>query len=192
VSYPGTPPESSRAQRVLQLLGLGVLTSAAVAYAPYAGIALVATVVLVLRTASVTRQRHGRRRLIRGRARWYDVPTTTLSLPGYVVLAFFGALSAVAVATLSALAMFSLGYLFGQPEQTKLLMAGAGFTPALWWGPGSGRLREMTRAMVTRSARSEFGGWFVAGMCLLLAAGLVALLLNGGPNWAPAVSGPLN
>jgi serine/threonine protein kinase len=192
VSYPGTPPESSRAQRVLQLLGLGVLTSAAVAYAPYAGTALVATVVLVLRTASVTRQRHGRRRLIRGRARWYDVPTTTLSLPGYVVLAFFGALSAVAVAALSALAMFSLGYLFGQPEQTKLLMAGAGFTPALWWGPGSGRLREMTRAMVTRSARSEFGGWFVAVMCLLLAAGLVALLLNGGPNWAPAVSGPLN
>ena len=65
-----------------------------VAYAPYAGTALVAAVVLLLRTASVTRQRHGRRRLVRGRPRWYDVPTTTLSLPGYLLLALFGALVA--------------------------------------------------------------------------------------------------
>ena len=192
VPYPGPPPESSRAQQVLQLLGLALVTGAAVAYAPYAGTALVAAVVLALRTASVARQRHGRRRLVRGRARWYDVPTTTLSLPGYLLLALFGAMSVIAVATLCGLAMFSLGYLFAQPVDTRLLMAGVGFTPALWWGPGSGRLREMSRLLVTRTARSEFGGWFVVVMCLLLAAGLVALLLNGGPTWGPAPSGPLS
>ena len=75
----------SRAQVVLQLLGLGALTGALVGYAPYAGTALVATVVLLLRTASVSRQRHDRRRMIRGRPRWYDVPTTTLSMPGYLL-----------------------------------------------------------------------------------------------------------
>ncbi len=185
-----TPRQSSRVQRVFQLVGLGVLTSALVGYAPYAGVALVALVVLVLRTASVTRQRHGRRRLVRGRPRWYDVPRTTLSLPGYALLAFFGACVVIAGASLAGLAMFSLGYLLGQPVDVGLVMAGLGFTPALWWGPGSGRLREMTRGLVARSARSEFGGWFVAAMCLLGAAVLLGLLLGQGPNWAPALSAP--
>ncbi|MET0998778.1 MAG: serine/threonine-protein kinase [Marmoricola sp.] len=190
VPYPAPPRESSKAQRALQLVGLGVLTSALVGYAPYAGTAFVALLVLLLRTASVTRQRHGRRRLVRGRPRWYDVPTTTLSLPGYLLLAFFGAVAVVAVAGLAALAMFSLGYLLGQPVEVGMVLAGLAFTPALWWGPGSGRLREVTRGLVTRTSRSEFGGWLVVAMCGLGTAVLLGLLLNGGPNWAPAVGAP--
>jgi hypothetical protein len=189
VPFPGVRPES-RAQRVLQLLGLGALTSAVVSYAPYAGTALVATLVLLLRTASVARQRHGRRRLIRGRARWYDVPTTTLSMPGYLLLALLGAVALVAVAGLCAVAMFSLGYLLVQPLETRMILGGLGFAAALWWGPGSGRLREMTRGMASRTARSEFGGWLVTAMSLLGVAVLVALLLSGGPTWAPSVSAP--
>lgn len=185
------PPERpSRSQQLLQLLGLGALTSALVGYAPYAGTALVAVLVLLLRTASVTRQRHGRRRLIRGRPRWYDVPTTTLSMPGYLLLALFGALMVVAAAVFSGVALFSLAYLLGQPLAVGMLMAGLGFTPALWWGPGSGRVREVTRGLVARTARSEFGGWFVVAMCALGTAVLVGLLLSGGPNWAPQVSAP--
>jgi serine/threonine protein kinase len=188
--YPLSTKGDSRAQQVLQLLGLGALTSALVAYAPYAGTAVVATLVLLLRTASVTRQRHGRRRVIRGRPRWYDVSKTTVSTPGYLLLAFSGALTAVAAASLTALAMFSLGYLLGQPADISMLMAGLGFTPALWWGPGSGRLREVTRGMVSRTARSEFGGWFVIAMSVLGTAVLLGLLLTVGPNWAPALSAP--
>ena len=195
---PATAPASvrsprkdpGRTQQVLQVLGLGALAAATVAYAPYAGTALVATVALALRTASVTRQRHGRRRLVRGRARWYDVPATTLALPGYLVLALFGALMLVLVAGLAGLAMFSLAYLFGRPATTGMVLAGVGFSLALWWGPGSGRLREITRGIVNRTSRTEFGGWFVVVMCLLGAAGLLTLLLNVGPNWAPAVSAP--
>ncbi len=182
VLYPGPPPEASRAQRVGQLLGLAAVTAAAVAYAPYAGIAAIAVLVLVLRTASVTRQRHGRRRHLRGRPRWYDVPLSTLALPGYLLLALFGAVAVVAVAVLSGLALFSLGYLLDQPLTTNLLLAGVGFTPALWWGPGSGRVRETTRAMVTRTARSELGGWLVVVLSTLLTAALVGLLLTGGPQ----------
>jgi serine/threonine protein kinase len=189
VPYPAPRPES-KAQRVLQLLGLGLLTSALVGYAPYLGTGLVAAVVLLLRTASVTRQRHGRRRTLRGRARWYDVPTTTLSMPGYVVLAFFGTLVLLLGASLTGLAMFSLGYLLSQPIATGLVLAGLGFAPALWWGPGSGRVREMTRGLVTRTARSEFGGWFVTAMSVLGAAVLFGLLLGDGPTWAPALSAP--
>lgn len=185
-----TPRESSRSQRVLQLFGLGAVTTALVAYAPYAGTALVAILVLALRTASVTRQRHGRRRLMRGRARWYDVPTTTVSLPGYLLLAFFGTVTLLLSAAFVGVAMFSLAYLLGRPTSGGMVLAGVGFTPVLWWGPGSGRVREMTRGMVTRSARSEFGGWFVVVMCVLATAVLLGLLLSGGSDWAPAVSPP--
>ena len=189
-SWPETPKAPSRTQVVLQLLGLGALTSALVGYAPYAGTALVATVVLLLRTASVSRQRHDRRRMVRGRPRWYDVPTTTLSMPGYVLLAFFGALTLVTLAAFCALAMFSLAYLLDQPVAVGMVMAGLGFAPVLWWGPGSGRLREVTRGLVTRTARSEFGGWLVVAMCALGTAVLIGLLLSGGPNWAPALTAP--
>ena len=144
---------ASGPQRLLQLLGLGALTGSAVAYAPYLGTALVGIVVLTLRTASVTRQRHGRRQMIRGRAKWYDVPTTTLSTPGYVVLAFFGALADLVLAMLCGLAMFSIGFLAGQPPRISLVLAGIGFVPALWWGPGSGRLREVVRGLVVRTAQ---------------------------------------
>ena len=175
---------------MLQLLGLGLLCGATVAYAPYLGTALVAAFVLLLRTASVTRQRHGRRQLVRGRARWYDIPKTTVSTPGYLVLALFGSLSLVGAAALVALAIFSLGYLFAQPVAPSLAAAGLGFAAALWWGPGSGRLREMTRGLVRRTAATEFGGWFVVVMSVLGAAVLLGLLFSGGPNWAPAVTAP--
>ena len=145
---------------------------------------------LLLRTASVTRQRHGRRLLIRGRPRWYDVPKTTLAMPIYLLLALFGALVLVLVAGLAGAAMFSAAYLFAQPVTTGMVMAGLGFTAALWWGPGSGRLREVTRGLVTRTAGTELGGWFVVVMCLLATAVLVALLLDSGPNWTPALSAP--
>jgi serine/threonine protein kinase len=180
----------SGTQRILQLLSLGALTSAAIAYAPYVGTAAVATFVLLLRTASVTRQRHGRRRLIRGRPRWYDVPKTTLAMPIYLLLALFGALVLVLVAGLAGAAMFSAAYLFAQPVTTGMVLAGVGFTVALWWGPGSGRLREVIRGAVARTASTELGGWFVVVMCLLATAVLVALLLDSGPNWTPALSAP--
>src|SRR4051794_6866713 len=187
---PAFPRDPSRWQRRLQLLGLGLLTGATVAYAPYLGTALVAAIVLLLRTASVARQRHGRRQLVRGGPRWYDVPTTTVSTPGYLVLALFGSLALVSVAALVALALFSVGYLFDQPLAPSLAMSGLGFATALWWGPGSGRVRELTRGLVTRAARTEFGGWLVVAMSVLGTAVLLGLLFSGGPNWSPYLNAP--
>ncbi len=184
------PRDSSRVQQVLQLLGLGALTAATIAYAPYAGTALVGIVVLVLRTVSVTRQRHARRRLLRGRTTWYDVPATTLALPIYLLVALVGTLVLLFGAAFTALGMYSLGYVLGQPLRVDLVLAGLGFVPALWWGPGATRLRESTRGLVVRTSRSEFGGWFVVVACLLGAAVMLGLLLDSGPNWAPALSPP--
>ncbi len=189
-SSPAGQRDASRPQRVLQLLGLGALSTATVAFAPYLGAGLVALIVLLLRTASVTRQRHGRRQLIRGRATWWDVPRTTLSTPAYLLLAVFGSVSLVLIAGLVWLGVFSLGYLASQPLAPTLAAAALGFTTALWLGPGSGRLREMTRGLVTRTASTEFGGWFVVGMSTLGSVVLLGLLVSGGANWAPALSAP--
>jgi hypothetical protein len=190
VALAPTPRQPNRTQQRLQLLGLGALAAGVVAWAPYAGTMLVATLVLVLRTVSVARQRHGRRRLIRGRPRWYDVPTTAMSTPGYLLLALLGTLMLVVSAFFTAIAMFSLAYLLGQPTTVGLVMAGLGFAPVLWWGPGSSRVREVLRAATARTSRTEFGGWFVVGMAALGTAVMLGLLLSGGPNWAPAAAAP--
>ena len=184
------PPRENKGLRVLQLLGLGVLTGSLVAAAPYSGVALVTVLVLLLRTVSVTRQRHGRRQLLRGRPRWYDVPTTTLSSPGYLVLASFGTVGLVVGAAFVGVAMFSLAYLLREPVTTGMLMAGAGFVPTLWWGPGSGRVREVTRGAVRITARSQAVAWLVVAACLLGSAVLLGMLGQGGPSWAPAVGPP--
>ncbi|MCW2868313.1 MAG: serine/threonine protein kinase, partial [Marmoricola sp.] len=195
-AYPPAPSAyapvdpGSRTQQRLQHLGLGALAGATVAYAPYLGLGLVALVVLGLRTVSVARQRHGRRRMLRGRSRWYDVPVTTLGTPGYVAVAAVGTVGLVVLAALVALALFSVGYLAGQPVAVGLTLAGLGFAPALWWGPGSDRLVETVRRSTTATSRSEWWGWFVAGTSTVLAAVLLALLFGSGPNWAPGLHAP--
>lgn len=182
----------SRPQRWLQLAGLGALATALVAYAPYLGTALVALVVLVLRSVSVGRQRAARRLRLRGRSRWYDAPLSVLASPTYAARALGGTLAGVVLGGFVGLAMFSVGYLASQPLSTGLVLAGIGLSATLWWGPGSSRLRETTYAVVDRTARSEFGGWLLGVMALLGAAGLLALLLSSGANWAPALDAPLD
>ena len=44
--------------------------------------------------------------------------------------------------------------------------------------------------MTARTARTEFGGWFVVAMCVLGTAVLLGLLFSSGPNWAPELSAP--
>jgi hypothetical protein len=190
---PGEPPaldRGSRAQRRFQLLGLGAVTAAAIGYAPYAATILVALVVLALRAWSIGRERHTRRRTIRGRARWFDVPATTLSTPGYLVLALFGALLLVGWAAAAAIAFGVIEAVVGPPLQVGMLLLGVVFTAALWWGPGADRVRKLTGDAASRFSRSEYAGLFVIGMCVVLGAVLVAAALGAGPNWGPATGAP--
>jgi predicted Ser/Thr protein kinase len=186
----GVEDEGSRAQRRLQLVGLGLVTAAAVAYAPYAGTLLVALVVLSMRTLSIGRERHARRRMIRGRAKWYDVPTTTVSTPGYAALALGGTLLLVGWAAGAAVAFGVLAAIVGPPLPIGMLLVGLVFTGALWWGPGSGRVKQLTLRTFARTSRGEYAGLFVIGMCVVATAVLVAALLGTGPTWAPATGSP--
>ena len=48
----------------------------------------------------------------------------------------------------------------------------------------------MIRGLTTRTAATEFGGWFVVAMSVLGGAVLLGLLFSGGPNWAPQLDAP--
>jgi hypothetical protein len=151
---------------------------------------LVAVVVLALRAWSIGSERHTRRREVRGRARWFDVPATTLSTPGYLVLAAVGALLLVGWAAAAAVAFGVVEAVAGAPLQVGMLLLGVVFTAALWWGPGADRVRQLTGDAATRFSRSEYAGLFVIGMTVVLSAVLVAAALGAGPNWGPATGPP--
>lgn len=174
--------------RSLQLLGLAVAVAAGIASAPVLGLLAVGGVALLLRTFSVTRQRHARRALVRGgRTRWFDIPVTTLSTPGYVVLAAGGALALLVLAGLVGLGAVAIATLAGQSREAAVLIGGAVVAPSLWWGPGSARVREVVRPLLPRTQGLAV---LVAGLGLVAAVGLVAVLATEGPNWAPFTGAP--
>ena len=182
----------SGTQRILQLLGLGALTSAADRLrAVRRDGGAWPRFVLLLRTASVTRQRHGRRRLIRGRPRWYDVPKTTLAMPGYLLLALFGALVLVLVAGLARSGACSRRPTCSPSPSRRGWCWRVGLHRRALVGAGiRAPARGHPRRGDTHGRSTELGGWFVVAMCLLATAVLVALLLDAGPNWTPALSAP--
>ncbi|MDQ6934066.1 MAG: serine/threonine protein kinase [Actinomycetota bacterium] len=174
----------------LGLCGAGLFASALAAYAPYAGTALVVFVAAMLRLASVVAQRHGRRQALRGRPRWYDVPMSVLASPGYLVLSLVGTvvlgLSAVTVAAATAVAMA----IVKPPQAMGLVIVGVALVLALWWGPGSSRVREMARRS-TRPLGGEPGRSRVAlAIGIAGAVVLIAALASKGPTWAPKTGAP--
>lgn len=189
---PADEPRTDRFQRLALMAALIALTSGLVALAPYVGLALVAIGVILLRTISVTGERHGLRRIVRGHPKWYDVPATGVSTPWYLLIGAFGALTTVLWGALAAVATGALLYLAHVRHQPGLLVMGLVFTIAMWWGPGSTRLRAVTRGYVWRASTGGGATWFVA--VLLALAGLVcaATLMSKGAIWAPLDDAPWN
>lgn len=179
-----------RTQRRALMAGIVGASAGMVAYAPYFGTFLVALVVLGLRTASVTRQRHAVRRIVRGRAKWTDVPRTTIGTPWYAVVALGGTLAAIGWGIGAAVAVGLLLYLFGLGVVPGLGVMGVVLSLSLWWGPGSGRLRESTRRLVDRTAQGTWQGWFAVGSLALLTVVLAITLVSQGPDWAPNAGAP--
>ncbi|GAB3259444.1 hypothetical protein GCM10027425_21820 [Alteromonas gracilis] len=179
-----------RTQRRALMAGLVGASAGMIAYAPYFGTFLVALVVLALRTVSVTRQRHAVRRIVRGRAKWTDVPRTTLGTPWYAVVALGGTLAAIGWGIGASVAVGLLLYLFGLGVVPGLGVMGVVLTLSLWWGPGSGRLRETTRRLVDRTAQGTWQGWFAVGSLALLTVVLGATLVSQGPDWSPNAGAP--
>lgn len=174
--------------RAMQLLGIALAVAAGIAAAPVLGLVAVGGAALLLRTFSVTRQRHAHRVFVRGgRTRWFDVPVTTLSTPGYVLLAAGGATALVVFAGLVGLGATAIATLAGQAREAAVLVGGAVVAPALWWGPGSARVREVVRPVLPRTQGLAV---LVTALGLVVAAGLVAVLAMEGPDWSPFGGAP--
>lgn len=184
------PTRAEKTWRSGQRLALGFMLVVAFASAPALVGSAVAMVVLSLRTASLTRQRHQRRQSLRGRARWYDVPTTTLSLPGYLLMAAAGTALLVTFAAVMAACVALIAHVAGRNDDTALLLGGMAAVPSLWWGPGSSRVREMVDPVIRHSARSTRDAALVVALGVVVALALLTLLGVNGPNWEPLSGAP--
>ncbi|HEY6934558.1 MAG TPA: serine/threonine-protein kinase [Marmoricola sp.] len=188
---PGAPPGPARPRRQrLALLGIGLLGAALVGFAPYLGGAVLAALVALLRLASVTAERHARRQRLRGRTRWYDVPASTLGLPLYLVISLVGTVLLLGWSVLVAIAVGFIEKLFGVPLVGGVLVVGAAYVLALWWGPGSARVREMGRRGTRALGGESSAALVVVALVLGAAVVLVVALSASGPSWSPQPSAP--
>lgn len=184
------PPRERRALHRLALLGLGLAAVGLVALAPYAGALLLGLLATVARLGSVTRQRHQRRRDLRGRPRWYDVPASTVSVPGYLLISLAGTGVLLAWAAATAIAAAAVLFAVQVPVRTGLVLDALVLVASLWWGPGSGRVREMTRLTTRPLSREGRAAPIAFGIGLAACVVFVSLLATQGPNWAPAQAAP--
>lgn len=184
-------PTTHRAGRQrFGLFGLGAAVTGLVALAPWLGSLIVAAVVMALRFSSVTAERHRLRQHYRGRVRWFDLPVSILSTPGYLVLSLGGSLALLLWTAAAVTAVGGILMLFGPPLWIGLGVAGVVFTWCIWWGPGSTRLRRTTKRMTAAWSRDPRSGTMAGVIGVLLAVVLLSALAANGPIWSPATSAP--
>ena len=173
----------------LLLAGFGVI-GAGVALAPYVALLLVALLVWLLRSGSMAASSAGLRRRTRG-IKWYDGAQVLLAAPWHAVASIPGALLLVGWSLGLALAAALLCFAVAAAMLTSLGIIGVVLAAALWWGPGSRRLRgPVQRISYPVSARPLM--WFFAMLMTLAAAtGLAAAATAQGPDWRPADDRPL-
>jgi len=187
---PGSPSTGAALRRSALLVAALAAVAFGFAAAPYLSIAVLAVLALLLRTVSWTADSARARRLARGGRRWYDPVLTALSALWYLVVATVGTLLLALCSAFLALLVGLAYLLFGAPLAPGLLLVGAVLGLAVWWGPGSARLRAPARRMVTRLAGSPRSGW-PAVAALAVAALLCAWFARtSGADWAPAAGSP--
>ncbi len=187
---PPTPlPTSERVRRAV-LVGAGcLLTGAAVVAAPWVALAAVVLVVWLLRSASLAASAAGARRWQRGR-RWYDAPQLLLSAPWHLARAIPGAVVLLLWAAGLAVAAALVCYAVGTSVPLALVVTGLTLAPALWWGPGAGRLRGPL-GRVVHPVSHRVWPWLAATAAVLaLAVGCGLYAESRGPSWTPGRDHP--
>jgi hypothetical protein len=174
---------------VLVVAGAAV-AGAGVAVAPYVTIALLVVVTWLLRSGSLAGSAAGARRQLRG-TRWYDAPQLLLATPWHAVAAVPGVLLLVTWSLGLAAAGALLCFAAGLSLTTSLGVVGLVLALAMWWGPGSSRLRGPVQR-VSHPLAARGVPWFLATLVLLAAAtGLAATATSDGTIWTPARDRPL-
>ncbi len=186
------PPLSgwARGRRAAMVVLLVLLLAAATRLAPYATAVVVATAAVVARATTRSRDALWRRRGTRGRT-WSDGPRSVLGYPWHLAATGLGsaALLLAAGIAVSITVLGAVGVLGAAPA-AALAAGGAVLAWAVWWGPGSSRVRRSVLPVLTGLARPGSRG-------LLTIAGLAAVtgLLwvvqpDAGTVWFPADGPP--
>lgn len=175
-------PDRAPLRRGLLAATAGTAAVLGLVAAPYVAATVLLLLVWMLRTASWTASATRERRLVRGAARWYDVPLSVLAAPWYAAVASWGALVlACWTAVLVFLGVVML-LLLGAAEAVLVPLTAVVLVAGLWWGPGSGRVRRPAITLVRGWSRRPGLAWL----------GVVALLvLAGAAAWSAGVDGPL-
>ena len=162
---------------------------AAVAVAPYLTALLLAVVAWLLRSGSLAGSAAGARRQVRG-AKWYDAPQLLVATPWHVLAAVPGVLLLLSWSLGLALAAALLCFAAGLSLTPSLGGIGLVLALAMWWGPGSSRLRGPVRR-ISHPVAARGVPWFLATVALVAAAtGLAATVTSNGTEWAPASDRP--
>lgn len=187
---PSGSPGLARVQRICLLFGLWALVAVGFALAPYLFLGQVAIGALAIRTGSWITDSARERQYRRGRARWYDGVLSAASSPWYLLVATGGTLVLLVWAVVLAVIVGLAYLLLGLPVPPGLLLMGGVLGAALWWGPGSRRLRTPARRMLVRATGQPPLGW--ASLAVLAAGVLVCALAlaNGAVSWEPAAGPP--
>ncbi len=173
---------------VLVVAGLGVV-GGGVALAPYVTLGLLTLLIWMLRSGSMAASSADLRRRTRG-VKWYDGLQLLMAAPWHTVVSIPGALLLVLWSAGLAAAAALLCFAVGLAMVTSLAVIGVVLGAAMWWGPGSGRLRSpVQRLSHPVSARPLM--WFFAMILTFAGAtGLAAAANSQGPRWAPASDRP--
>jgi hypothetical protein len=157
---------------------------------PYRALTVLGVLALVLRTASWTAGSARERRLRRGRSRWYDPILAIATIPRDVLVALLGTVVLWIWSAFLAL-LAGLGYLvFRGPLEPGLVLMGGVLALALWWGPGSGRLRMPARRLAATVTRPALLGWVMIAAVVVLAVLCWYSARTTGVDWAPAGGSP--
>lgn len=190
---PWAPPPRvgglERFRRAVLVLAGAAVVGAAVAVAPYLTALLLAVVAWLLRSGSLAGSAAGARRQVRG-AKWYDAPQLLVATPWHVLAAVPGVLLLLSWSLGLALAAALLCFAAGLSLTPSLGGIGLVLALAMWWGPGSSRLRGPVRR-ISHPVAARGVPWFLATVALVAAAtGLAATVTSNGTEWAPASDRP--
>jgi hypothetical protein len=186
---PAKPPLAERLRRGTLVLAGALVVGAASAAAPWVALAVVVTIVWLLRSGSLAASAAGDRRLRRGR-KWYDGAQVVVHTPWHLVQSIPGTLMLVLWAAGLGVSVALICYAVAASEEVTLFASGVVLAASLWWGPGGSRLRSPVNRVVVPLSRSA--GTWVAGLTLLLLAtmALGVVALDRSVTWWPDTDQP--
>ncbi len=188
------PPLSgwARGRRAAMLVLLVLLVAAATRLAPYLTMGVVATVAVVARATTRSRDALWRRRGMRGRT-WSDRPRSVLGYPWHLAATAVGSAALLVTAGLAvSLVVLGAAGVVGVAPAAALAAGGVVLAWAVWWGPGSSRVRRSVLPVLTGLARPGSRGLVtLVGLAVLTGLLWVAQpdtgtvwFPSGGPPWS--------